>query len=76
MKLETPLLTIHKNKPKMDKDLHKRPEIIKLLEETTGKTFSDIHRTSVFLGQSPEAIEPKIKINVECNQTHKLLHKK
>ena len=62
MKLETPL-TIHKNKLKMDKDLHKRHEIIKLLEETTRKTFSDIHRTNVFLGQSPKAIETIAKIN-------------
>ena len=60
----------------MDKDLCKRHEIIKLLEETTGKTLSDIHRTSVFLGQSPEARELKTKINVGPNQTHKLLHKK
>ena len=75
MKLESPLTT-HKNKLKTDKDLHKRHEIIKLLEETTRKTFSDIHRTNVFLGQSPEAIELKTKINMGPNQTHKLLHKK
>ena len=28
-----------------------------------GKTFSDINRTNVFLGQSPKAIEIKAKIN-------------
>ena len=28
-----------------------------------GKIFSDIYHTSVFLGQSPEAIEIKMKIN-------------
>ena len=60
----------------MDKDLHKRHEIIKLLKETTGKTFSDMHRTNVFLGQSPEAIELKTKINMGPNQIRKLLRKK
>ena len=64
-----------KTNAKWLKDLKIRNDSIKL-EEITGKTFSDMHRTSVFLGQSPEAIEPKIKINVGCNQTHKLLHKK
>ena len=33
------------------------------LEESTGKTFSDINCTNVFLGQSPKAIEIKAKIN-------------
>ena len=28
-----------------------------------GKTFSDINRTNVFLGQSPQTIEIKAKIN-------------
>ena len=60
----------------MDKDLHKRHEIIKLLIETTGKTFYDMHRTNVFLGQSPEAIELKTKINMGPNQIRKLLRKK
>ena len=31
--------------------------------EITGKTFSDIKHTNVFLGQSPKAIEIKTKIN-------------
>ena len=38
-------------------------ESIKLLEENTGKTFSDINSTNVFLGQSPKAMEIKTKIN-------------
>ena len=45
------------------KDLNIRHDIIKLLEENTGKTFSDINHTNVFLGQSPKAIEMKAKIN-------------
>ena len=36
---------------------------IKLLEENIGKTFSDINHSSVFLGQSPKAIEIRAKIN-------------
>ena len=35
---------------------------IKFLEENTGKTFSDINHSNVFLGQSPKAIEIKTKI--------------
>ena len=35
----------------------------KLLEESIGKTFSDINHTNVFLGQSPKSIEIKTKIN-------------
>ena len=38
-------------------------ETIKLLEENTGKTFSDINLTNDFLGQSPKATEIKAKIN-------------
>ena len=40
-----------------------RPDTIKLLEEITGKTFSDINFINIFLGQSPKAIEIKTKIN-------------
>ena len=45
------------------KDLNIRHDTIKLLEENIGKTFSDINRSNVFLGQSPKAIETKTKIN-------------
>ena len=37
--------------------------MIKLLEEIIGKTFSDINHTNGFLGQSPKAIDMKIKTN-------------
>ena len=36
-------------------------DTIKLLEESIGKTFSDINCTNVFLGQSPKAKEIKAK---------------
>ena len=45
------------------KDLNIRQDIIKLLEENVGQTFSDINCTNVFLGQSPGAIEIKAKMN-------------
>ena len=40
-----------------------RQDSIKLLEENTGKTFSDMNCTNVSLGQPPKAIEIKAKIN-------------
>ena len=36
---------------------------IKFPEENTGKTFSDINHSNVFLGQSHKAIEIKAKVN-------------
>ena len=40
-----------------------RHNIIKLLGETIGKTFSDINHSNDFLLQSPKAIDIKTKIN-------------
>ena len=45
------------------KELHIRHDTIKRLEESIGKTFSDINRSTGFLGQSPKAIEIKAKIS-------------
>ena len=39
------------------KDSNIRHETIKFLEENISKTFSDIHDSNVFLGQSPKAKE-------------------
>ena len=50
------------NKLKMAKDLNVRQDTIKLLEEKTGKTLSDIN-LYVFSGQSPKTTEIKAKIN-------------
>ena len=53
---------MHKNL-KWLKDLNVRQDTIILLEENTGKIFSDINLTNVFLGQSLKATEVKAKIN-------------
>jgi len=53
--------TIHRINSKWLKDLNLRCDTIKLLEDDISKPFSDIDRTSVFLGQSPKAIEIKGK---------------
>ena len=50
-------LTMHKINSKWLKVLIIRCDIIKLLVEIIGKTFSDMNYTSVSLGQSPKAIE-------------------
>ena len=63
MKLED-ILSPHTNvNSKCLKDLNIRPDTVKLLEENTGKTFSDINHTNVFLGSSHKAIEIKAKMN-------------
>ena len=62
MKLEHTLTPYTKINSKWIKDLNIRHDTIKL-EANVGKPFSDVNFTNVFLGQSPKAIEIKIKIN-------------
>ena len=45
------------------KDLNRRPETIKLLEENIGKTLSDIHHTRILYDPPPRIWEIKAKIS-------------
>ena len=63
VKLEHTLTPCTKINSKWLKGLNIRHDTMKVLEESIGKTFSDINRTNIFLGESPKAIEIKTKIN-------------
>ena len=45
------------------KDLNIRSETIKLLEENTGKTLSDINHSSILYDPPPRVMEIKAEIN-------------
>ena len=74
MKLENTLTSCTRIKSKWLKDLNRRHDTVKHLEENIGKTLSNINCTSLLLCQSPQDIE--INKPIRSNQTYKLLHKK
>ena len=63
MMLECTLIPDTKINSKWLNNLNIRHDTIKLLEENTGKRFSVINHSNVFLVQSPKVIEVKAKIN-------------
>ena len=63
MKISSTSLVIGKYKLKWIKDLNVRPEMIKLLEESIGKTLSDINHGRILYDPPPRVMEIKAKIN-------------
>ena len=63
VKLEHFLTQYTKINSKWIKDLNVRPETIKLLEENTGKTLSDINQSRILYEPPPRILEIKAKMN-------------
>ena len=63
MKFEHFLTPYTKINSKWIKDLNVRPETVKLLEENTGKTLSNINHVNIFWDLSPRVMNIKPKIN-------------
>ena len=61
MKLEYFLTPHTKINSKWIKDLNIRPETIKLLEETIGKTLFDVNHSKILYDPPPRAMEIKPK---------------
>ena len=63
MKLEHFLMPYTKINSKWLKDLNVRPETIKLLEETIGRTLDDINQSKICYDPPPRVMEIKTKIS-------------
>ena len=63
MKLEHFLTSHTRTDSKWIKDLNVRPETIKLLEETIGRTLHDINQSKILYNPPPRVTEIKTKIN-------------
>ena len=68
MKLEQSLTSYTKINPKWFSDLNIKHDTIKLLEENTGKTFSDTNRSNIFLSLPRSKYKTKNK-QMGPNQT-------
>ena len=63
MKLEHSLTPNTKINSKWIRELHVRPDTIKLLEENIGRTPFDINHSKIFFDPPPRVMEIKTKIN-------------
>ena len=63
MKFECFLIPCTKINQKWIKDVSVRPETIKLLEESIGRTLDDINKSKILCDPPPRVMEIKTKIN-------------
>ena len=63
MKLEHSLIPYTKINSKWIKDLNVRPDTIKLLEESIGRTLYDINHSRILFDPAPREMEIKTKIS-------------